>query len=49
MKPGVFIVNTSRGELIDEIALREALDSGHVAGAGIDVLAIDPRRRSILC
>jgi D-3-phosphoglycerate dehydrogenase len=42
MKPGVFIVNTSRGELIDEAALANALDSGHVAGAGLDVLLNEP-------
>jgi len=38
MKKGVIIVNTSRGGLIDEAALAEAIDSGIVAGAGLDVL-----------
>jgi len=38
MKKGVIIVNTSRGGLIDEVALAEAIDSGIVAGAGLDVL-----------
>jgi len=42
MKQGVFLVNTSRGEVIDEIALADALADGRVAGAGLDVLAQDP-------
>lgn len=42
MKRGVILINTSRGELIDESALAEALDSNHVAGAGLDVLCAEP-------
>jgi phosphoglycerate dehydrogenase-like enzyme len=42
MKPGVVIVNTARGGLIDEAALLAALATGHVAAAGLDTLAIEP-------
>jgi D-3-phosphoglycerate dehydrogenase len=42
MKPHAFLINTSRGQLIDAEALREALDQGIIAGAGLDVLPIEP-------
>jgi D-3-phosphoglycerate dehydrogenase len=42
MRPGVRIINCARGGLIDELALREALDSGKVAGAAIDVFDPEP-------
>ena len=42
MKPGVVLINTARGGLIDEPALLAALRSGQVAAAGLDTLAIEP-------
>jgi D-3-phosphoglycerate dehydrogenase / 2-oxoglutarate reductase len=47
-KKGVRIVNCARGGLIDEQALRELLDSGHVAGAALDVFAEEPARDNVL-
>ena len=47
-KKGVRIINCARGGLVDEAALKEALDSGHVAGAALDVFVTEPAKESPL-
>ena len=42
MKPTAYLINTARGGMVDEEALYDALTSGSIAGAGIDVFAIEP-------
>ncbi|WP_067738989.1 phosphoglycerate dehydrogenase [Novosphingobium naphthalenivorans] len=47
-KPGVRIINCARGGLVDEAALKDMLDSGHVAGAALDVFQTEPAKESPL-
>ena len=47
-KPGVRIINCARGGLIDEAALKEGLESGHIAGAALDVFVEEPAKQSPL-
>lgn len=47
-RPGVRIINCARGGLIVEEALKAALEAGHVAGAALDVFAVEPAKENIL-
>ncbi len=42
LRPGAFLINTSRGGIVDEQALADSLRSGHLGGAGFDVLSQEP-------
>ena len=42
LKPGMVLINCARGSMVDEVALKERLESGHISGAAFDVFHVEP-------
>jgi gluconate 2-dehydrogenase len=49
MRPGSFLINIARGDIVQEAALITALEAGKIAGAGLDVYEFEPKVPDALC